>query len=365
MVFVIRKSTTVMGKLMTKKEKGDLEELREIAAQMPGDDFEEEASAAAAEASRAKSHKLKLKPIDLTAAFLTPPQPLDFVLPGLLAGTVGVVVSPGGVGKSYLMLQAALSVGTGADVGGVWGSPPVRGRVVYLAAEDPQEVLVRRLYALAPMLDQVAREGGAAELVDILPAYGLGITIANQTVGGGVMPSMMWRSLEEHLEQARPRLLILDTLNRLLGGISENDSGAMGAVLSIIEQTCRKVGCAVVVVHHTNKASMSSGTGNEQHAARGSSAITDNARWQANLTTMSRDEADRRGIEDEAERRRWVRLDLAKVNYAPPVGERWLHRGVAGQLVAGELPAIAAKKNKSSRKSRREEADDVVAEIPF
>lgn len=310
-----------------------------------------------------KKNPLGIMPIDLTMAFGTKPPPLDFVLPGLVAGTVGVVVSPGGVGKSMLMLESALSVGMGEDVGGIWGEAPHRGRVVYLAGEDPREVLERRLHALGFLLNTDAQEYAAAEMVEVLPAYGLGITVANNSPVG-IVPSRAWETLEQHLIDNPARLLILDTLNRLLGGISENDSGAMGAVLSIIEQTCRKVGCAVIIVHHANKASMSSGTGTEQHAARGSSAITDNARWQVNLTTMGRDEAEARGIEDDAERRGWVRLDLAKVNYGPPIAERWLKRGMSGELAAGDPPAKIGKQNKASRKSRA--GDDVDDDsIPF
>lgn len=298
---------------------------------------------------------LGMTPIDLTAAFLTKPAPLDFVLPGLVAGTVGVVVSPGGVGKSMLMLESALSIGIGEDVGGIWGEAPHRGRVLYLAGEDPKEVLERRLHALGYMLRD-GQDDSAAEMVEILPAYGMGIKVADASPVG-IVPSRSWEILEKYLTENPCRLLILDTLNRLLGGISENDSGAMGAVLSIIEQTCRKTGCAVVIVHHANKASMSSGTGTEQHAARGSSAITDNARWQVNLTTMSKDEAETRGIEDDAERRGWVRLDLAKVNYGPPIAERWLRRGLSGELAAGDPPAKVGKTNKASRKGRS--GDDV------
>ena len=47
-------------------------------------------------------------PQDLRSAFVEPPKPLDFVLPGLPVGCVGALVSPGGVGKSMLALQLAM-----------------------------------------------------------------------------------------------------------------------------------------------------------------------------------------------------------------------------------------------------------------
>ena len=48
-----------------------------------------------------------LKPLDIRQALTTPPPPPDHVLPGLLAGTVGMLAGPGGIGKTMLELQLA------------------------------------------------------------------------------------------------------------------------------------------------------------------------------------------------------------------------------------------------------------------
>ena len=306
-----------------------------------------------------------LRPLDLRDAFRNVRPPLEFVLPGLLTGTVGVVVSPGGTGKSMLMLSSALSVGIGLDLGSIWGHEIAQGRVVYLAAEDPSDVIVRRVHTLGNLLKTEEEEDAIADAVDVIPAYGRGFTIATPSATGPV-PSEVWLRFSDWLLKRQPRLLILDTLNRCLGGISENDSGSMGAVLSIVERTCRSVGCAVILVHHTNKASMTEGSGSEQHAARGSSAITDNARWQCNLSVMGRDDAAARGITDDGERRQWVRLDLSKVNYSAPIAERWLKRGMGGVLTADEEVPQRVKAGRStakangngSRRSKQDMSDD-------
>lgn len=309
-----------------------------------------------------KKHALGVPPIDIMASLQIKPEPLDFVLPGLLAGTVGVVVSPGGTGKSWLMLESCFSVGIGEDVGEIWGKQPIMGRVVYLVAEDPKEVLERRVHGMGHLLRVQGEDERAAQNVEIIPAYGQGFKIAEASPLG-IVASKQWTDLTAHLKANPARLLVLDTFNRLLGGISENDSGAIGAVLSIIEQTCQQTGCAAVLVHHTNKNSMSTGTGSEQSAARGSSAITDNARWQANLSTMSKEEGEARDVTNDEDRRRWVRLDLAKVNYGPPIAERWLHKGASGELTYSEPPPKVGKSNKASRKSRRDAVD--VDQIPY
>ena len=50
------------------------------------------------------------EPLNLLDVMSTTQPEFDFVLPGMLAGTVGSLVSPGGVGKSFLALQLALLV---------------------------------------------------------------------------------------------------------------------------------------------------------------------------------------------------------------------------------------------------------------
>ena len=40
------------------------------------------------------------KPINILEAFAAAPPPLDYVLPNMVASTVGALVSPGGAGKA-------------------------------------------------------------------------------------------------------------------------------------------------------------------------------------------------------------------------------------------------------------------------
>ncbi|WP_432759877.1 AAA family ATPase, partial [Escherichia coli] len=50
------------------------------------------------------------------ASFTELPPPLDYVLPNMVAGTVGALVSPGGAGKSMLALQLAAQIAGGPDL---------------------------------------------------------------------------------------------------------------------------------------------------------------------------------------------------------------------------------------------------------
>lgn len=106
--------------------------------------------------------------IDIASAFAKEPAPLDFVLPGMLAGTVGALVSPGGAGKSMMALQLATLIASGADLIG-FGTKYSTGNVVILAAEDPPIALQHRLHALGTKLNpdqriEVSRRIGRAHV---------------------------------------------------------------------------------------------------------------------------------------------------------------------------------------------------------
>jgi regulatory protein RepA len=273
--------------------------------------------------------------MNLAGVWTAKPDDLDFVLPGFLIGTIGILVAPGGTGKSVLALTTALSVCIGRDLGNIWGKAPSPGGVVYLCLEDPETVLRHRLWTLSKLVLEEDR-AKAIERLLLIPGAGVGYTIAELKSPG--RPSPWFEEFTSWVQKRKPRLIIIDTLNRFLGGISEIDSSAIGVILAAIESLCRTAGCSVLICHHTNKFSMMNSAGSEAFAARGSSALTDNARWQANLMTMPQFNADTFGFND-TERRNWIRLDIAKQNYGPQIEERWLHRDKEGILQASKPSA--------------------------
>jgi len=99
------------------------------------------------------------KPIDILASFTELPPPIDYVLPNMVAGTVGALVSPGGAGKSMLALQLAAQIAGGPDLLEVGELPT--GRVIYLPAEDPPVAIHHRLHALGAHLSAEERQAVA------------------------------------------------------------------------------------------------------------------------------------------------------------------------------------------------------------
>ncbi len=269
--------------------------------------------------------------INIMEAFQQEPPELDFVWPGFLAGTVGALVAPGATGKSFWALQAAMAVACGLPEGDLLGlHPPHSGRVVYLAAEDPEPVLVRRLHAIGQHLNQAAREA-IAERLAIEPIMGKRLDVMN----------------EAHLRRvidygADARLIVLDTLSRI-HGLDENSNSDMAQLVSALEYIADRTGAAVLFLHHTNKTSALQGQGDLQQAARGASALVDNARWAGFVAKMTEDEAKRhstgthgRPITSE-QRGYFVRFGVSKHNYAEPMPEQWYERRDGGVLLPIEL----------------------------
>ena len=120
------------------------EEIAEAATQAREND-----EIAKADKRREALQKGRLHPGDVA---WTKPPPFDFVLPGLQAGEVGMLPAPGGTGKTFLMLQLAMSISTGTAFADVWDAPK-KGRVVFLTAEDTLQVLHHRLYYMRPPIE--------------------------------------------------------------------------------------------------------------------------------------------------------------------------------------------------------------------
>jgi len=152
--------------------------------------------------------------------------------------------------------------------------------VVYLAGEDPQPALVRRVHAIGQHLNQSAREAIAENLM-LEPIMGKRLNVMD----------------EAHLRRvidysAGARLIVLDTLSRI-HSLDENSNGDMAHLVSVLEHIAATTGAAVLYLHHVNKGSARDGQTDQQQAARGASALIDNARWCGYVAKMTEQEAER------------------------------------------------------------------------
>lgn len=255
---------------------------------------------------------------------------IDHVIPGVVSGTVGILTAAGGSGKSMLALQLALCVASGGQVSAL--DPDWRcaraGDVHYLALEDPDPIVRLRLKTiLTEYRDDISADGGLDTLkrVHVHSWYAAGVSLMDsdgQPVAGSV----------ERIARycAGARLIIVDTLRRIHQG-DENSNGEMAQVLSQSEQLAQKTGAAVLILHHESKFAAVSGKAAGQGAARGASAIIDNARYALRMRKPSETE-----VEDENIRNKTVYLEQVKSNYSAPKPEIKLMRGKGGVLYTDE-----------------------------
>lgn len=259
-------------------------------------------------------------PVDLKAVLSDVPAPLEFVLPGLLRGTVGALVSPGGMGKSYWALGIALAISMGRKVDQT-GLHPTEGRVLVLAKEDPMPVLAQRIHSLVPALPK----GLNVANFDLRSCVGLDIDLMADAWLDALIAAA-----------AGCRLAIFDTLTRF-HKLDENSALDMGRLIARMEHLALKSQASVLFLHHTSKASAVNGQAGLQQAARGSSVLVDNARWSAYLTPMTDAEARAFGVSQE-EREAFVRWNISKQNYGPAIPDVWYRRAEGGALQAVTFP---------------------------
>lgn len=299
---------------------------------------------------------MNIRPMNIHAAINNAPPALDFVLPGLLAGTAGTIVGAGAVGKTTLLLQLAAvmssNVGNTDDILPLSGIP---SRIVYIAAEESADILRIRLHAICNrMRERVAPTSlllpeGARNPVSLmeqnlclLPAAGHSVFLLKDGA-----PTPFLEQLCQFCHGAR--LVIIDPLRRLHDG-DENSSAAMTQVVQALEFLAQRTGAAVIAAHHMNKGAVFAGAADSAAASRGSSALTDAVRWQLNLSSMTEAEAKTFGVL--SERKSYLRLDFAKANYIASPPTRWLKRLDGGVLMPVNLGKDCGKSSTSVRAKR-------------
>lgn len=274
--------------------------------------------------------------INILESFTQPPEPLDFVLPGMISGTVGALIAPGGAGKSWFALEVAIALAGGPDFLGI--GIRQTGDVLYLSAEDPALALSHRLHTVSYAVRDTAADISAhLEIVSLMGR----VVDLNQKV---------WSDAIKKMAKGK-RLVILDTLRRFHCS-DENNGGEMTSLLGILESIAGDTGASILFLHHAGKGSVLNGGGDIQQASRGSSVLTDNVRGgQINLAGMTEAEAKNYGITDRAS---YVRAVQSKVNFGGRSLDKWLQRAEGGLLVPVSLDAQRDQQPAQSGRSRRE-----------
>lgn len=192
----------------------------------------------------------RYKPLDLRDAHK--PRPVDWLVDGLIGhGDIVMAFGEPGVGKSWLSMSLALGVIQGWET---WLGQPLRhapGRVLYIDEENPEDVILERLFKLG------LRDGDVANFRYL---HEQGIRLDKDPDG----------VLEEALA-FDPTLIVIDSLTRVHTE-NENDAGAIARLFNDgIKPLARQTGATTMVLHHARKPGSD---GSSYSRARGSGDIT-------------------------------------------------------------------------------------------
>jgi hypothetical protein len=225
------------------------------------------------------------------------------------------IIAEGGTGKTALRLTQLLSLAIGRPLTGEYVF--VRCRVLIISLEDDAHELRRRVRAacLQHGVDRVDLRGWLY-LASLRASDGKLMVLDERTrpVAGPLAAK-----LAHTIEGRRIDIVSIDPFIKA-HALEENSNSAIDQVVQMLANMADQFDIAIDVPHHAAKGAPDPGNANR---GRGASAMKDAARLVYTLTPMSPEEAQALGL-SEIDRRRLIRLDSAKVNIAPPLGDaRW------------------------------------------
>ena len=228
---------------------------------------------------------------------------------------ISATFAPGGVGKSSLVLTEALAMASGKPLLGT--VPKRRLKIACWNGEDPFEETERRAAAAASHYGL-----GAADLEGWLflgSGRDVPLVLAEQQASGTVI---LAPNVERVLEAVRDFGLDVIIIDPFVSShrASENDNNAIDIVVKEWARIADRANISIELVHHTRKANGSETTVED---GRGASALLYAARSARVLNVMSKDEAQRAGVE---RHRSYFRVDSGKSNMTlAPEGSDWFH----------------------------------------
>lgn len=240
---------------------------------------------------------------------------------------VSATFSPGGIGKSSLEIAEAIAMASGKPILGI--KPKKRVRVAYWNGEDPFDETERRAMAIA------LHYGLTPDDLEGWLFLGSGreaeVIIATQTPSGALLMQPNVDRVRQFITDQKIEVAIIDPFVSS-HRVTENDNPAIDLVAKTWGKIAGATNSAVELVHHTRK---TNGAEITVEDGRGAGALLAAARSARVLNVMSKDEAERAGI-DARYHRSYFRVDNGKANMAPPPeGSRW-HRFVGVDLGNGD-----------------------------
>jgi RecA-family ATPase len=239
-----------------------------------------------------------------------------------LFADVAQIVSPGGTGKTTLLLYEAACIALGRKV---WGlEVKSRGWTLFCTKEDQREIMLARLREIMNAMDLNADERRRVrEGVIVLDVTGTDRKLTRVTDGNIIMTTTADDIIEAYRDDP-PAVVIFDPLVSFGASeamVNDNEQGLVDTARRIV----KGLGCCVRYVHHTGKANARAAS-TDQYSGRGGTALPDGSRMTAVLEAWDRKEIPPQGCTP-GTTSSVVKLHRHKLSYAPPnLPTIWIQR---------------------------------------
>lgn len=245
------------------------------------------------------------------------PMPPSLLGDGLItAGSLSILGGMPGLGKSWLTLQLAAAISTGTPFLGI---DTRKSRVGIIGLELPEQMLVRRMKAVATLLPEGTGEEWREIPVVCRPNLGGPVDL-----GGKADADALKRWINDNALD----LVIVDPLSRVHTA-NENDAAEVSAFLANVEAARLESGTALLIVHHDRKPSSSANPDED-----GLASLRGSGRFISDPTTVMR--LARGGKQPDGTKVR--RLSFEKVNFGPTPHDTYLVHGEGGPMIETEKP---------------------------
>lgn len=250
--------------------------------------------------------------------------------PFIRKGIAGMIAGLGGSGKTHLLTQLAISIAFGNPWLGIYPIENV-GNVFLGLGENTEEDIHRLMNKIfnkiftqsqTPQLPKQRFHEGCHRLaVKSFSGKNSAFLVKEQ-------PTEFYENFLSQLKQKEPSdgwsCIILDPISRFLGHDVEISNASATTFISLLERMIGELKGKPTILfgHHMNKTAFGN-VNTDQGSARGSSALTDGVRWQANLEKQKGEE-----------KQNHVILRVVKTNFTILPPAQLLEKDVEGVLQA-------------------------------
>jgi hypothetical protein len=237
-----------------------------------------------------------------------------------LRGYTHMLAAPGGSGKSLFTLQIAIMLATAMKWAG-W-QPAAPSRTLVINVEDDLHEQRRRLSAARHVM-RPDRE--KLKTMVLLAEEPDSIVIARvDPITKAMVATPRAAELRELIIAQKIDVLVVDPFAETFEGDENSNSEVKWAMKVWRDDIARPTGCAVWLIHHTNK--HSAGQAGSADVIRGAGALVNSTRISSTLFPMTKEDAKALGVDPDV-RNRYVRFDDAKANQTLLSGTaRWFEK---------------------------------------